>query len=88
MQTFAMEMGGKLANYEEEVDEPFLKQIKKPSQLQALILMGNCSHLNMSWKCNRMGQKQPRRLLGYIIDNILMQILVKLTMGKFCCMCR
>lgn len=37
------------------------KKKKKASQMQALIFLGNCSHLNICWSVNRMGWKQSRR---------------------------
>lgn len=49
----------RLPGSEEEVDE----QLKKALQLQAVVFMENCSHLNICWKGNRMGWKQSRRFL-------------------------
>lgn len=50
----------RLPGWEEEMDEQWKKK-KKASQMQALIFLGNCSHLNICWSVNRMGWKQSRR---------------------------
>jgi len=59
---------------EEEVDEAFYKQLKAVSQSQALVLMGDFNHPDISWEDHTARHMQPRRLLQSINDNFLMQM--------------
>ena len=44
---------------EEEVDEAFFRQLEKPSQSQALGLMGGFNHLSICWKGTTAGTNDP-----------------------------
>jgi len=61
-------------NQEEEVDEAFYRQLQAASQLQALVLMGDFNHPDISWEDNTTRQAQSRRFLQSIKDNFLMQV--------------
>jgi len=59
---------------EEEVDEAFYRQLQAASQSQALVLMGDFSHPDISWEDHTARQAQRRRFLQSIDDNFLMQV--------------
>jgi len=59
---------------EEEVDEVFYKQLKVVSQSQALVLVGDFNHPDISWEDHAARHIQSRRFLQSIIDNFLMQM--------------
>jgi len=58
---------------EEEVDEAFYRQLKVASQSQALVLMGDFNHPDISWEDHTARHMQSRRFLQSIDDNFLMQ---------------
>jgi len=58
----------------EEVDEAFYKQLQAASQSQALVLMGDFNHPDISWEDHTARHTQPRRFLQSIDDNFLMQV--------------
>jgi len=57
---------------EEEIDEAFYKQLQAASQSQALVLMGDFNHPDISWEDHIARQAQSRRFLQSIDDNFLM----------------
>jgi len=59
---------------EQEVDEAFYSQLKAASQSQALVLVGDFNHPDISWEDHTARQKQSRRFLQSIDDNFLMQV--------------
>ena len=59
---------------EEEVDEAFYRQLQAASQSQALVLMGDFSHPDISWEDHTVKQAQSSRFLQSIVDNFLMQV--------------
>jgi len=59
---------------EEEVDEVFYKQLQTASQSQALVLMGDFNHLDISWEDHTATHTQSSRFLQNINDNFLMQV--------------
>jgi len=59
---------------EEEVDEAFYRQLQAASQLQALVLMGDFNHPDISWEDHTARQAKSRRFLQSIDDNFLMQV--------------
>jgi len=59
---------------EEEDDEAFYKQLQAASQLQALVLMGDFNHPDISWEDDTDRPMQSRRFLQSIDDNFLMQM--------------
>ncbi|XP_075302833.1 uncharacterized protein LOC142365677 isoform X1 [Opisthocomus hoazin] len=59
---------------EEEVDEAFYRQLQAASQSQALVLMGDLNHPDISWEDHTARHMQSRRLLQSIDDNFLMQV--------------
>jgi len=59
---------------EEEIDEAFYRQLQAASQSQALVLMGNFNHPDISWEDHTARQVQSRRFLQSIDDNFLMQV--------------
>jgi len=59
---------------EEEVDEAFYKQLQAASQSQALVLMGDFNHPDISWEDHTTRHMQSRRFLQSINDNFLMQV--------------
>jgi len=58
----------------EEVNEACYKQLKAASQSQALVLMGDFNHPDISWEDHTARNKQSRRSLQSIDDNFLMQV--------------
>ena len=61
-------------NQEEEVDEAFYRQLQAASQSQALVLMGDFHHPDISWEDHTVRHTQSRRFLQTIDDNFLMQM--------------
>jgi len=59
---------------EDEVDEAFYRQLKAASQSQALVLMGDVNHPDISWEDHTARQVQSSRFLQSIDDNFLMQV--------------
>jgi len=59
---------------EKEVDEAFYKQLKTASQSQALVLVGDFNHPDISWEDHTARHSQSRRFLQSINDNFLMQV--------------
>jgi len=59
---------------EEEIDEAFYRQLQAASQSQALVLMGDFNHPDISWEDHTARQMQSRRFLQSIDDNFLMQV--------------
>jgi len=59
---------------EKEVDEACYKQLKAASQSQALVLMGDLNHPDISWEDHIARHMQSRRFLQSIDDNFLMQV--------------
>jgi len=59
---------------EEEVDEAFYRRLQAASQSQALVLMGDFNHPDISWEAHTVRQAQSRRFLQSIDDNFLMQV--------------
>jgi len=59
---------------EEEIDEAFYRQLQAASQSQALVLMGDFNHPDISWEDHTARQTQSRRFLQTIDDNFLMQV--------------
>jgi len=59
---------------QEEVDEAFYRQLQAASQSQALVLMGDFNHPDISWEDHIARQAQSRRFLQSIDDNFLMQV--------------
>jgi len=59
---------------EEEVDEAFYRQLQVASQSQALFLMGDFNHPDITWEDHTARQVQSRRFLQSIDDNFLMQV--------------
>ena len=57
----------------EEVDEAFYRQLQVASQSQALVLMGDFNHPDISWEDHTARHMQSRRFLQSIDDNFLMQ---------------
>jgi len=56
---------------DEEVDEAFYRQLKGTSQSQALVLMGDFNHPDISWEGRTARHMQSRRFLQSIDDNFL-----------------
>ena len=69
---------------EEEVDEAFYRQLKAASQSQALVLMGDFNHPDISWEDHTVRLTQSRRFLQSINDNFLMQM-VRSRQGEMLC---
>jgi len=59
---------------EEEVAEAFYKQLQAASQAQALVLMGDFNHPDISWEDHTARHAQSRRFLQSIDDDFLMQV--------------
>jgi len=59
---------------EEEVDEAFYRQLKVASQSQALVLLVDFNHPDISWEDHTARHAQSRRFLQSIDDNFLMQV--------------
>jgi len=59
---------------EEEIDEAFYRQLPAASQSQALVLMGDFNHSDISWEDHTARQTQSRSFLQSIDDNFLMQV--------------
>jgi len=59
---------------EEEVDEAAYRQLKVASQSQALVLVGDFNHPDISWEDHTARHTQSRRFLQSIDDNFLMQV--------------
>jgi len=59
---------------EEEVDEAFYRQLQAASQSQALVLMGDFNHPDISWEDHTARHMQSRRFLQSIDDNFMMQV--------------
>jgi len=59
---------------EEEIDEAFYRQMQAASQSQALVLMGDFNHPDISWEDLTARQAQSKRFLQSIDDNFLMQV--------------
>ena len=55
---------------EEEVDEAFYRQLQAASQSQALVLMGDFNHPDISWEDHKSRQAQSRRCLQSSDDNM------------------
>jgi len=66
---------------EEEADEAFYRQLKVASQSQALLLMGDFNHPDISWEDHTARQAKSRRFVQNIDDNFLMQVVEEPT-GK------
>ncbi|GAB0205366.1 hypothetical protein GRJ2_003002200 [Grus japonensis] len=62
-------------NQEDRADEALYRQIEAASHSQALVLMGDFNHPDISCKDNTAGHKQSRRFLEYIDDNFLLQVI-------------
>jgi len=58
---------------EEEVDEAFYRQLQAGSQSQALVLLGDFNHPDISWEDHTARQAQSGSFLQSI-DNFLMQV--------------
>jgi len=58
---------------EEEIDETFYRQLQAASQSQALVLLGDFNHPDISWEDHTVRQRQSRRFLQRINGNILVQ---------------
>jgi len=61
-------------DHDEEVDEAFYRQLKVASQSQALVLMGDFNHPDISWEDHTARHMQFRRFLQSTDDNFLMQV--------------
>ncbi|KAK4831258.1 hypothetical protein QYF61_016728 [Mycteria americana] len=72
---------GRLPNQWEPLDEVFLLQLWEASRSQALILLEDFNHLDICWKSGTASCKQSRRLLEYIEDNFLIQVINNPTSG-------
>jgi len=59
----------------ETVDEAFLLQLQEASCSQALVLMGDFSHLDICWNSGMAGDRQSRRFLESVEDNFLVQVM-------------
>ena len=59
------------SDQEEEIDEAFYRQLQAGSQSQALVLMGDFNHPDISWEDHTARQAQSRRFLQSIDDNPL-----------------
>jgi len=59
---------------EEEIDEAFYRQLKVASQSQALVLVGDFNHPDISWEYHTARHTQSRRYLQSIDDHFLMQV--------------
>jgi len=59
-------------DHDEEVDEAFYRQLKAASQSEALVLMGDFNHPDISWEDHRGRNVQSRRFLQSIDENFLM----------------
>jgi len=59
---------------EEEVNEAFYRQVQAASQSQALVLMGDFNHPDISWEDHTAKHTQSRRFLQSIDNNFLMQV--------------
>lgn len=57
----------------EEADEAFYRQLRAPSQLQALVVVGDFHFPDVCCKDYLARQPQSRRFLQYLDDNFLMQ---------------
>jgi len=64
---------------EEKVDEAFYRQLQAASQSQALVLMGDFSHPDISWEDHTARHSHSRRFLQSIDDNFLMQVVEEST---------
>ena len=54
----------RLPNQDEETDEAFYEQLAGDAQLPALVLMGDFSFPDISWKYNTAQNKQVSRVYG------------------------
>jgi len=59
---------------EEQIDEAFYMQLQAAPQSQALVLMGDFNHPDISWEDHTARQEQSRRFLQSIDDNFLMKV--------------
>ena len=66
---------------DEEVDEAFYRQLQAASQSQALVLMGDFNHPDISWEEHTARHTQSRRFFQSIGDNFLMQVVEEPTSG-------
>jgi len=64
---------------DEEVDEAFYRQLKVASQSQALVLMGDINHPDISWEDHAARHTQSGRFLQSIEGNFLMQMVEEST---------
>ena len=72
---------------EEEVDETFHRQLQAASQSQALVLMGDFNHPDISWEDHTARQAQSRRFLKSIDNKFLMQVVEKPTSRRSAALC-
>ncbi|PKU48697.1 egf-like repeat and discoidin i-like domain-containing protein 3 [Limosa lapponica baueri] len=79
---FVVSVYYRLAVQGEEVDEKFFLQLLEASCLQAMILTGNCNHLDICWKNGKANGKQSRKLLECIEEKFLVQVMESLTTGE------
>jgi len=59
---------------QEEIDEAFYRQLKAASQSQALVLMEDFNHPDITWEDHIARHTQSRRLLQNIGDNFQIQV--------------
>ena len=68
-------------NQREPTDEAFFLQLQEASCSQALVLLGDFNHPDICWNSSTASCRQSRRLLGYIEDNFLSQVVDSPTRG-------
>jgi len=66
-------------NQDEEADEVFYKRLAEVSQPLALVLVGDFTLLDISWKYNTAERKQSRRFLKCVKDNFQTQLVSETT---------
>ena len=59
------------------MDETFYKQVEEAVLSSALVLRGDFNFPDTYWKYNTLQKKQPRRFLGCVDGNFLMQLVKK-----------
>lgn len=64
---------------DQKADDTFFRQLEEASHLQALVLMGALTILDICWKCNTAGPKQPRKFLKCIDGYFMTEVIDKLT---------
>ena len=65
----------------DHIEEAFLLQLQKASRSQALVLLGDFNHPDISWKSVTVSCRQSKKLLECTEDNFLSQVIDSPTRG-------